>query len=69
MAELRCAAQQEMKIIQHRLQFLLDSKGYAGVQAAEAVAQRTGMVAFPQPHPCLRRPMVATDALHVKGHC
>lgn len=45
MAELQCAAQQEAKIIQHRLKFLLESKG-AGIQATDTAAQRTGMLAL-----------------------
>lgn len=45
MVELQCAVKQEAKIIQHRLKFLLESKGHAGGQATEVAAQRTGKLA------------------------
>jgi hypothetical protein len=43
MAELKISAQQEAKVIQHRLKFLLKSKGHLGDKPAEAAAQRTGV--------------------------
>ena len=50
MAELQCAAQQEAKIIQHRLQYLLESKGHAaGRQSPGAAVQRTGACPTPLP--------------------